>query len=207
MRKARWGMVGLVMLALLVMAAAPLLTGSKHGVCHVNARQGIFDYFEYIEVGELNGHFYGGNPNLPKHGAWDGNVLRWDFVTELGDEDCDGQTDATATPQPTATNTPEPSPTDTLEPTATETPTETLIPTDTETATATATGTLLSCEGGVLTETDEGVVCVPFTATATGTASPTPNQLTETPDITTGCDGPNSPTALPDGTICHRGSG
>ena len=166
MKTARWAMVGMVVLALLIVAAAPRLGEAarlskvtKYFVCHAAGQEGT-THFEYLELpyqatfGQA-GHF--NEDGTPRAGHED------DFLTVEGDEDCDGeQPTATADPsatttfEPTASASPEPTSTDTLEPTATDT--------------ATATGTLEPTE--------------------TPTATLTPNQLTETPDIVpTYCEG------------------
>ena len=85
----------LLVIVVLALCTTAFCIPEKYSVCHVNARHGMFDYYNYLEVGTLNGHFINGNPNLPKHGAWDprNHQIRWDFVTEEGDFDCDGKTD------------------------------------------------------------------------------------------------------------------
>ena len=88
--------------AMLLMATpAGATQPEKYAVCHANAKggrnYGYFLGYNYIEVGNLNGHFYGGNPDRPKHGAFSfqGWNLVWhfDFVTVLGDYNCDGEKD------------------------------------------------------------------------------------------------------------------
>jgi len=180
-KTARWAMVGMVVLALLIVAAAPrmgetarLNKVAKYFVCHAAGQEGTM-HFEYLELpyqatfGQA-GHF--NEDGTPRAGHED------DFLTVEGDGDCDGENAPTATPDPSATdtNTLEPTATDTQEPTATDTP----EPTASDTATPTATGTL--------------------EPSATPTATSTPNQLTETPDIVpTYCEGLPQP--------CHSGSG
>ena len=92
-----------IWLAMVIALAIPVTAfatggGSKYAVCHATADHTYpYAHYEYLEVGNLNGHFYGGNPDYPRHGAWKLSGWHWfyiqDFVTVLGDEDCDGEKD------------------------------------------------------------------------------------------------------------------
>jgi len=101
MSKGRFS-IALVLMLLLALVASQIATATplaadKYGVCHVDGKKTFpFLEFNYVEVGGLSGHFYGGNPDLPRHGAfgWNGTWgWWWDFVTVLGDLNCDGVVD------------------------------------------------------------------------------------------------------------------
>lgn len=131
----------IAVLTVLVGLAIPLvvvLAGQTYYVCHITADHPLEEpHYNYLELGSLNGHFWFGNPALPKHGAWSPShsAILWDFVTVEGDTDCDGRGPTpTDTPEPTATQVPTPTET----PVVTEPPIETEPPVD-PTATPTET--------------------------------------------------------------------
>ena len=118
-----------VLLGLMLGTVGAVQAPASYYVCHITASPWSEPHYNYLVVGNLNGHFYDGDPSRPKHGEWSWRHWRvlYDFVTVAGDTDCDG-----AGPVPTATT----APTATTVPTATLVPTAipTEIPTDVPTA-------------------------------------------------------------------------